>query len=245
MKINSKIISILFLICCVFFFTSCFTKNIICTQGSGIVVQDKRAVIGFKTVSIQTPGKVYVTQGNEESVTVETDINLKSYIQTQVDDNNLEISSDGILCPKKLNYYITMKDIKGFKILGSADIIFQSNLKTNELYLQISGSGDIVIDTMDCFNVGIQINGSGDVKIGGKTEKCAIEINGSGDIIATNLITNFTDIGINGSGNVRAQVLKELKAVIRGSGDIYYQGEPENVKVNIFGSGNVRKVNDK
>ena len=53
-------------------------------KGSGNVVTKERDVSGFDKVVVSGLGRVIVTQGDEESLTVETDDNLMQYIETLI-----------------------------------------------------------------------------------------------------------------------------------------------------------------
>ena len=60
-------------------------------RGSGDVIVENRSVSGFDKVSVEGAGRVIITQGKKESLTVETDDNLMKYIKTEVTGDTLEI----------------------------------------------------------------------------------------------------------------------------------------------------------
>src|SRR5690242_12646963 len=53
-------------------------------HGSGNVVTEARPVSGFDRVSVSGAGQLKVTQGDAESLTIETDDNLLPYIRSEV-----------------------------------------------------------------------------------------------------------------------------------------------------------------
>ncbi|MFH1050816.1 MAG: head GIN domain-containing protein [bacterium] len=222
--------------------TSCFFSSIICEKGSGKVIKQEIFKSGFTSLNLMNSANLLVTQGNAEKIIIETDENILNFLETEINNGELILSNKLSICPSKLNYYITMKDIKGFKILGAGNIISKTPIKSDDLSLNIQGSGDIKFDSVDLIKLHVKILGSGDVKIKGSTEKFVSEINGSGDIYANGLTCDYARIETNGSGDVRVMVNKELIANINGSSDILYKGNPENVKVKINGSGNVREI---
>ena len=57
--------------------------NFTAVRGSGNVVTQERQVSGFDSVALSGVGEVFITQGDKESLTVETDDNLMRYIQTE------------------------------------------------------------------------------------------------------------------------------------------------------------------
>ena len=68
-------------------------------KGSGNVVTEERDVSGFDRVALSGFGEVIITQGDKESLTVETDDNLMRYIETKVRGGTLELgfTDDDIL----------------------------------------------------------------------------------------------------------------------------------------------------
>ena len=230
------------LIAIVFVLTSCMHNRIVCDKGSGKIEKQEVKLTNFKTIELRNSGNVYITQGNEEKITIETDDNIFQNLITEIDEGELILENKNSICPSKLNYYVTMKDIKGFKISGSGSIKADGPIISDDLFFKISGSGDVKFDTVEVLKVGVMILGSGDVKIKGKTEKFASEINGSGDVFVKSLVCDYAKIETNGSGDVRLTVNKELKVEINGSGDVFYSGNPSNVNIRIRGSGTTRNL---
>ena len=92
---------------------------------------------------------------------------------------------------------------------------------------------------MDASSLALKIDGSGDIRVGGKTDNLSININGSGDVEVPNLKAEKAVININGSGGVSAYVTENVDISIAGSGDVTIKGNPKKVKQKINGSGRV------
>jgi hypothetical protein len=73
--------------------------------------------------------------------------------------------------------------------------------------------------------------------ISGTTNYESIEITGSGNVHNFGLISSFCTIIISGAGNVEANVTQQLNAVIAGTGNITYDGNPAVVHQTISGVG--------
>ena len=127
------------------------------------------------------------------------------------------------------------------------DGCLNSLLPCYKLELYTSGSGKINIGTATCFNclidvvgsgnchvsnfyvwenIDVNINGSGNVKLDGGSSSAKIKIGGSGEYDACNLITNTCDIKTSGSGSACVNVSDTLTAIVNGSGDINFYGNP-------------------
>jgi len=218
------------------------TTNFTCHKGDGKSETQVRNITGFESVNFMTAGNVFISQGDVESVTIEAPSDVINEIITDVDNRTLTINSDVSVCPEKFNIYITMKDINSFKLFGSGNIYNFTPLKSDEINLKVSGSGNINFTDVETKKVGLLIMGSGNISIKGRTSWAIMEIGGLGSINAMELNSEFCDVFVNGSGETKTLVNKDLKVKIRGSGDVKYLGEPETIKMDVIGSGEIKKI---
>ena len=174
----------------------------------------------FSGISLNISANVYLSQGETHRVRIEADENIKNKIITEVKDNVLIIKCDKSLHNSKdIKIYVTMKELDLIKLNGSGDIICQ--------------------DSFNSDNIAIEITGSGDITLSGRAENQAIEINGSGDLKSFDMITTNCAITIQGSGDCEVNVKNALAVEIYGSGDVTYKGNPVVTK-EIDGSGSVK-----
>jgi hypothetical protein len=214
----------------------------ICAEGSGTIQKESRNVDEFDQISVNVSGNVFYVQGDTYKVAIEADDNLLRYITTDVRSKELIIDSDKSICPHKLNIYITSKELRKVEIEGSADFFAQTPITTENLSISIDGSGDVRIDSVFSEGVWLEINGSGEIHIGGNCNTFSAEVNGSGDIFASKLNSKISKAEINGSGNAYVVAQDELVLEINGSGDVYYDGNPNRFVLNINGSGKAIKI---
>ncbi len=211
-----------------------------CIDGIGEVIKVKRDVEKFNGIVLKGSANVYVKQGNNQSVVVESNEDLQSLIETDVDGSTLYLSTKRNICPSALNIFIVVKDINEIAIRGSGNIQTGSQIKTDNLKVSINGSGDVKMD-VSAKMLMLKINGSGDVKLKGDAELASFAINGSGDINAFGLKVRAANVAIRGSGDVRINAVEELEVHVSGSGDVEYTGSPEKIIADVRGSGSVRK----
>ncbi len=206
---------------------------------------DTRKVSGFDQVKISGAYLVYLTEGNEEMVEIETQNIDPEEIVTEVNGDVLKIE------PKQKNWKynksrvtikITYKKLVAIHSGGASNIVGNSVIKTSDFDLKGSGSGDMKIK-VDVNNLNISLSGSNDVEVEGSANTQSISISGSGDISAFELESGTTTVKISGSGDVDVNVSESLTAKISGSGDISYKGSPDRQDVKVSGSGSVKKVN--
>lgn len=125
--------------------------------------------------------------------------------------------------------------------------VFESHtpVKSPELYLGISGSGQVKMDSIDCEILKAKVTaGEGDMLIKGKANHADYSIFGGGEIRAHGLTSNDANCVITGNGNIGCHVIKKLTATITGAGNVYYEGNPEINKKGI-GKGKVLPIEAK
>ncbi|MEQ9463582.1 MAG: DUF2807 domain-containing protein [Haliea sp.] len=130
-------------------------------------------------------------------------------------------------------------DSARFDMRGSGDIQ-AARVRAGSVRLTLTGSGDIALGSVETDSMYAALNGSGDVSSGEGSRGAATEINiiGSGEVNFAGLDGDHAGINIVGSGTARVGVFRSIDAAIMGSGDIYYQGDPE-IEQALFGSGRI------
>ncbi|MFN0014116.1 MAG: head GIN domain-containing protein [Saprospiraceae bacterium] len=212
------------------------------TRGEGPIKTESRSVSDFRTVEARISGKVEIRVGDKYAVEVHTQENLLPILRTEVVDGALQIYfSENVSGTDNLLVKITAPAYEGLSVSGSADMEVFSQIKGNELYLAVSGSGLISLPEAEVNTLNCDIAGSGNLEVGGHAQSAFFEVSGSGDIEAKKLEANTGKANIAGSGSVTCNMKESLKANIAGSGDIYYTGAA-SVEMSVAGSGTVKKI---
>jgi hypothetical protein len=193
---------------------------------------------GFQTF---ITGEIYVTQGNEQIIEVEGPANVLDLLEFDVRNGIWEIDTRECFDNADLRFYLTLEDVEYMGISGSADIISTNTLITNDLELDIFGSGDIDIE-VSSDDIQVDVVGSGDVFLYGSGDDLTVNIEGSGDFGTFDFTCNRADINISGSGDVEVTVLDHLDVLISGSGDVAFRGFP-SVDQHITGTGRIIDAN--
>ncbi len=213
-------------------------------KGSGNIITQKRDVSEFHAIKLSGKGKLIITQGKTESLTIETDENLMQYLQTQVKDKTLHLKQKDVnLSPSKdILYKIDLINLKEIVIRGSGKVV-ASTLKGDNLVIQVHGAGHIKIDSLIADKFDLEIGGSGKCFVAGKVTEQNIKIGGSGKYNAPKLDSKTTAIKIGGSGNVTVRTSDTLNIAISGSGNVNYYGNPKK-QFSISGSGKTKHLKD-
>jgi len=218
---------------------SCSMEQVI---GSGNIGTREREVPEFNRIHLKGTGRLILDRGDMTTVSIKTDDNILPLIKTEVKGNILEISHESFnLSPTTLEFYITVKELKGLSISGSGDVVGQSLFTMEEFEAVIKGSGDMRL-AVDVSRLIAEISGSGSMVLTGEADDFEASIRGSGDIRAHRYVARHATVSIAGSGNCQLGVVESLRADISGSGDVIYAGRPR-VESHIRGSGSVKAEN--
>jgi len=208
--------------------------------------EEIREMPAFSKIALRISAKVYVVQGEKQSVKIIAEPETLEEIITEVKDRTLNIRYPNTNMfrnwdPGKVEVYITVPEVDGLTISGSGDITSE-NIKTRILDLTISGSGNIRIEKLSAEKVDATISGSGNINLesGGIAENLRVRISGSGNVNASGFEANEVDVQTSGSGNCSVTSNGQLNVRVSGSGNVYYSGNPA-IDSSISGSGKVKK----
>ncbi len=188
---------------------------------------------------------VDIIDGPENEIHLQGESNVLPFIKTTVRNGKLHIDWSERFTKIKTNHSIIIsvpnKHLKKLTLSGSGDIRCKSTINTERLVTEISGSGDMDLD-VNSPKIQSKTTGSGDFQIKGTSEKVTITISGSGNFDGANLESNEAIIYITGSGDVTVTAKQTLDAMISGSGNINYSGNPSQKDINTTGSGEVKRM---
>jgi len=209
-------------------------------EGSGNVAKEERPVSDFSRVSLRGGGELNVTQGDQESLSIEADDNILPLIETEVSHGTLSIGPKDRRelrpsKPTKIN--LAVKKLEGITLSGAATMK-ASSLSAEKLEIKTSGSGEIAIDALTADALNVRINGSGDCNLAGRADTQTIHVSGSADYRAGKLEGRSVTLSISGSGDAVVWARETLDVKIRGSGRVEYYGQPR-VTQDVSGSSRV------
>ena len=218
----------------VFFTVMVLTMLTSCIEGvkfhftGETTLEENRELSGFERIEQYGSLDVEYMQADSFSVRVNAPDNVLDQVETRVEGNKLIIrmnntgnivdfnSTDGV------TVYVTSPDFLGVMLKGSGNFECKHLLDTDNLDIELRGSGDVEFDNVICDHIGVALVGSGDVEVKKvKTLQSMVELIGSGDIKM-----KFED-----SGRVEARLM--------GSGDIALSGQVQSLREDVRGSGDL------
>ena len=225
------------------FITACGLRTI---QGSGDVITESREVSGFDSVSHTGIGRVIITQGDKESLTIEADDNLMEHITSEVKNGTLELGfTDNVRFDPtpSITFTVSVKDLTKLDSSGTASIEIDE-LSVDNLKISISGTGSVSIETLTATDLVVNAEGTGDIALAGTVVKQELELKGTGDYDAPDLESQTASVGVTGTGSVVIWVHDSLDVEITGVSEVSYFGSP-NVTQNITGTSSLTSLGDK
>jgi hypothetical protein len=216
-------------------------QNRISVRGNGNVVTKERNAVDFTGIRVSSGVDVYLKQGNNISLTVETDENLHEYIITEVNNGVLNVYTDAnIREAERKRVYVTMKEINSVKTTSAGDVIGQTTVSSDRLELSASSAGDIKLEVTSK-EININISSSGDITLTGEADILDADLSSAGDLNAYELKVREAEISVSSAGNADINVTEKLKARASSAGDINYMGNPKYIDTNSSSAGGIHR----
>lgn len=212
--------------------------------GNGVITEETRKVEPYHTITLKGGYDLILTNEPQGAIRVVGEENINPIIITEVKDGVLEVSLKpkyGYMTKKKKQYvYASAKDLKALNVLGTSDAKNEGDFNASDLKITIKGSSDVKLKNVVAQNIDVNIDGSGDVELGGKTENLNVKIKGSGDVEAFELKTKNADIKVDGIGDVEIFATESFVGELKGSGSIKVKGNPKKVNQKKQGIGKIK-----
>lgn len=199
-----------------------------------------RHLSGFDRIKIQGPFKVYITQGDVESVKLLASPEAISRTISTVDGHTLKVRNkyyswswgpkrwfrrkDQWNTPREeVTVYITVRDVNSITVSGSGNVIFTDAIATNSLAIRLRGSADLS-GNVSTQKLTSRISGSGKIKLAGTATDARIRLSGSANFSAPQLVTETARVHISGSGHASVNASDQVNATLHGSAGLRYTG---------------------
>lgn len=216
--------------------------NLLSGQGTA---KETRNVSGFTKVIFGVSGNLYIRQGSVYSLEIEGPRSVLDEIDTEVSGGRLLIKRDVwgfTFKDEKVTINLMMPDLEGLSVSGSGNAEVYEFTNLDDLELNVSGSGKILMNRLNADDLFCGISGSGDIllKGNGSADRAEISISGSGSFRGEEVEIDKIEVKLSGSGTCYCKAGDSLEAHVSGSGSVFYSGNPR-VDARVSGSGRVRQ----
>lgn len=195
----------------------------------------------FTKIYMEGGYKVYLIQGNENSVKVKaSDDDVFDYIQIKNYGDELTIDLE----PDHFDFdrivlYITFKNLEKLRIEGGVKLETKGYLDLDDFEMYVAGGAKIELN-MKAKDVEIVGEGGVLFELDGVARSLDIKISGAGHVDAEELKTKDVNFKIEGVGTGSVYATETLFAKIEGVGRVKYHGDPKVTK-SIDGLGSVSR----
>ena len=229
---------------CVIALASCHKRSIVPVVGRGDTASKVYDHSGFDRIDLSIDADIYYTQDSTYYVEVYAQSNIQKALRISVDGSTLRIDAKNPLWKHKtVRINIHSPRIYGLEVSGSGDLSAQTPILTNNLDVNISGSGSVSLSSLTTQSLHTELSGSGKLSVsGGSTIDQSIKASGSGDINLIALSSENSTVYLSGSGSAKLNATKRLDVRISGSGSVKYTGTPA-VNSEVSGSGKLSNIN--
>lgn len=213
-------------------------------KGNGNVVEKQYQVASFQQLNINGVFNTFITQGEENAVTVETDENLVSTIEIVEQDNKLIVRSKkktNIKKVTKMNVYITLTNLEEMIVEGVGNVKCDAPLNLQDLKMKISNVGNTTM-LLNCTQLDAKFSSVGNINFEGEAESANLEISGTGGVNALDFEVGNLVVDNSSIGNVKIYATKTLEINSSGIGNLHYKGDAELKNFNVSGLGKVKKM---
>lgn len=217
--------------------TSCI--GIFSERGNGVRKKESFEVADFQRIDIGGNFIINLTEGEPGEVIIESDENLFDYIDLEVRGRTLIASSERMLDSEEgVIININVKNLEVLGISGAAEVKSTNPLLSADLAIILSGAGKLEL-MLDVEDVSLNVSGATLVYLEGAAKKLEIDMSGAGSLEASELEVEDCFAQISGLGKVLVNVSGRLEAEVSGLGSVEYLGNPESVRGDVSGIGNV------
>ncbi|MBU8895806.1 hypothetical protein DRW03_20955 [Corallococcus sp. H22C18031201] len=193
-------------------------------EEDGFKVTESRSLEGFTRVENRTSMRVEVHEAARAEVRVTLERQLQDELETWVDGDTLIIDSGGPLSFRG----------DGVVSVGLPRFLGATLVSSGTLTV-----GDLTREE----DVRLVARGSGDLRYCGPARSLTAELSSSGSVTLCapeGAVTESVSLTASGSGNVRwSGLARSLEAETRGSGGITLQGEAQQLRARVGGSGDL------
>lgn len=201
------------------------------TRGNGEVTISKREVTeNFTKIEVSNAIAVEIEQAENNSIEVETDSNLQSYIKTTISNGVLKISLDkSYIDAEKLIVHVNIKQLKGLETTSASSIQSVNILKGKSLNLIATSASKIDMEA-EYENITIESSSTGDVTIKGKTLKLETNASSASSIDASELMSNEVFAQASSASNIIVHAIVKLDAKAESAGTISSVKRPRELR---------------
>jgi hypothetical protein len=200
-----------------------------------------RDVRDFHEVALQGVGTLVIQQGESESLTIEAEPKVLQRIETQVRNGRLTIRPDRSFETRQpITYFLGVRQLSGIELAGAGRIEV-AQLNTDQLRIDGSGAGAIIIDSLTANTLDVTASGNVQAELAGSVDSQTVAVSDAASYAAADLSSRLASVTASGASQVTVNVGESLDARVSGAARIQYIGDPA-VTEDVSAAGSISNV---
>jgi hypothetical protein len=218
------------------------------------LISESRDVEGFSQIDLRDFERLVISQGPEESLTIEAEADFLPKIRSDIKGNKLVlgIGSDWMervfsgydfIRQRTVNYILSVKRLESVTLSGKHEVVI-NELDAARLQLHSSGASKIEMTGFTGDSLEFVGSGRSEIVLSGRADRQSIKVSGSCEYRSAELQSQESAIKISGRSRVEVWAAKSLDVSVSGMGTVLYRGAPA-ISQSISGMGEVKQLVDK
>ncbi|MDH5379330.1 MAG: DUF2807 domain-containing protein [Cyclobacteriaceae bacterium] len=206
----------------------------------------------FHTISVNSDFNVIIRQSNKQEVEAKVDAEIWHLCNIWVDNGVLHVDMKPEPAGKKsvlnkletikgyqMDLYVTVESLKKIIANGDGKITSENSINATNFEIEVNGNGKVDID-VKATNVKAAIYSEGELTMSGYTTALNLLAAGAGKFNGISFDAKTVTADVHGSDtSCQVSVSQTLKVTLNGDGELFYKGNPGDVKKFIYGKGKV------
>lgn len=219
-----------------------------CFTPTGPEVEIERDISPFHSIELYNNINLVIEPGILPRLRLKGGKNLLSSIKTDVNDSTLTLRNLASCnwvrdYRRELTVYVTAPVLRSIRYEGSGDLTMPEQLKFDSLNVNVLGGGGSFHLNINTERLGLFLHyGTVDFNVKGKAVITSVFANSYGPFYCNDLTSNIVYIRNSGTNDCYVSARHILEVEITSVGNIYYTGDPYQLKSNITGSGKLIKT---
>lgn len=192
-----------------------------------------------KVVLVQDSVPSVRVEGNEKSVELYNIEVRRDELKVSLKNDNGKVSTD----TPAIALYVAVPTINKAEFRGGSDFYIKGSfVQSDDMDVDVSGAGNVKIDTLCVRNLDVDVSGAGDVKIDNLcVRNLDVEVSGAADVTMAQVeAVEDIEIEVKGAGNIRSNTFsKNLRIEAGGACHAVLTGECEHLVAEENGASNL------
>jgi len=200
-----------------------------------------RAVHDIQEVALEGVGTLQIEQGETESLTIEAEPKVLERIETEVQNGRLTIRPDrSFKTRESITYFLTITQLSGIELSGAGRVEV-AELSTDQLRINGSGAGAIVIEGLTANTLDVTAAGNVQAELAGTVDSQTITVSDAASYAAADLESRLASVTASGASQVTVNVSESLDAHVSAAASVKYIGDPA-VSEDVSAAGSLSNV---